>query len=141
MNVYRYFGLIFGRVTVTVSLDSADLGDDLDDHAAVWAGINASRNRAWVQGGVEIEQGDPHPFAYVEVGLFGRQASLRRFPHEFGKPIVVKLRRTRDGWVAAIPPLRTVPVRIGKGGTIDAMLETYGLVDAFATINGKTVRG
>lgn len=144
MKRYRYFGLIFGRVNVTVSLDDVAFGNDLGDHAAAWAGVNAPRNRAWVQGGVEIEAGDKGPFAYIEVGRDGRQESLVRFPFHYGEPLKVKLRRRPAGWVVTVEGVSLTrvspPVRIGKGATVDATLETYGDVRAAATIDGKPVR-
>jgi hypothetical protein len=97
---YRYFGLVFGRLTLRVSLDSAELADPAD-HAAVWVGCNADANRAWVQAGVLIERdvaGTPtEPSLYIEVGPPGPHYSMERWPWTFGQPVQVRLRRKGAG--------------------------------------------
>ena len=94
-----YVGLVFGRLTVRVSLDRVALANP-GDHAAVWAGVSTPDARDWVQAGVERTKGDGvGPFVYVELGRGGVQESIENWPWTLGSPVTVGLRRRGGLWV------------------------------------------
>jgi hypothetical protein len=156
-SAYRYFGLLFGRLTVKVRLDSAAFASKSSgDHVAVWAGVNAPRNEAWVQGGVLMESFDASPSAYIEVTPppGSGDYELRQWPLGFGVGVTVRLRRRHGVWRVTVTYDHEVTpgsvesttkgsreVRIARSATIDATLEILGSASATAHIGRKLARG
>ena len=140
---YKYFGLKFGRMSATVSLDRSFLGTP-DSHTAVWLGVNDYHNKAWVQGGVEDQGMNIAPQAYIEVGKNGNQAQFIHWPVQLGEKVKVKLRRVGKIWTVTVK-IRGTKIHSRSvhiiDPTVDSMLEIQGKAKATAHIDRRQVRG
>jgi hypothetical protein len=140
LSRYRYFGLLFGRLNLRLSLDSAWIRS-VDGHAAVWLGASSHDARDWIQAGIEFSHGDATPSLYVEIGRDGGQEGFYRRPWELGKPATVKLRRLRSGsWTVKVEDLRPSAAPLPSHPSVLATLETYGRASASARIGRRRVR-
>lgn len=141
-SAYHYFGVRQGRLSERLALLSATIVGG--SHAAVWVGVNSPRNQSWVQGGVEQEEGDTHPWAYIEIGPVGRRYSIQRWAVALGQRVPVRLVRRNGHWRALVTVGDQVhvsrPVRVPH--TIsDSMLEILGTASAVGKISRKLVVG
>jgi hypothetical protein len=97
----RYFGLSAGHIRATVRIDSATLTEST---AVVWAGVNAPRNRTWVQGGVLLDSETSKPAAYTEVKYYDNDSddpdiALSIWPmHRWGESVKVTLLHAQMFW-------------------------------------------
>lgn len=141
---YRYFGRVFGLYRTRVAIHSALLRSE-GSHVAVWAGVNASRNQEWVQGGVMQEFGDSHPWAYIEVGPPGAHYSLHTWPVKDREFVPVRLVHSDGRWHVEIVvggvTHHSREVRVEKPVTVDAMLEVLDHASASVEIGRRFITG
>jgi hypothetical protein len=101
------------RETLRVKMLAAHLNGP-GAHVAVWLGVNDLRD--WIQGGIEIEYGNAHPYVYFETGFFtathaARQTAFTRRPTVFGRVTTLRLVTKGDYWQIVIDG-RLIPTRI-----------------------------
>lgn len=137
---YAYYALRYGQRRVVVSLVSADLPVP-GSHVAVWLGASTPDAKAWIQGGIEQENGDASPSAYVEIGSGGLQVHLERWPVKFGDKVVVALRQSAAGWSCKVGDHTWRGPVVLAGANRISTLETLGGAHAVATLNGRSVSG
>jgi hypothetical protein len=106
-------------------------------HVALWLGAN-DRLHDWIQGGLEVENGDTHPWLYLETGHAGQQTRLHRTAWAYGKPAKVRLIRGHDGYWQMVTNGVLSPVRVKFRSTptvLQDVEETHGS-SARLTVNG-----
>lgn len=134
---YAYFGIRFGNKRATLKLLSAECSWP-GAHAAVWLGANDESR--WIQGGVEINNGEQHPSAYIEIGLGGKQVFFDAVPVEFGESVSIRLICEGRTWSVVRNGVRCVREITLSHATVDSMLETFGGSVAVGVINGRTIK-
>jgi hypothetical protein len=97
------------RATLRVKMIAAHLNGP-GAHVAVWLGANDGL-RDWIQGGIEIEYGDPHPYVYFETGHKGRQTAFTRKATVLGRAATLRLVTNGQYWQIVIDG-RLIPTRI-----------------------------
>jgi hypothetical protein len=141
-STYHYYGIRQGRLFERLALLNATITDG--SHAAVWVGVNSPGNQSWLQGGVLQEQGDTHPWAYIEIGPVGRRYSIQRWPVALGQRVPVRLVRRNGYWRARVTVGDQVHVsrRVRVPHAIsDSMLEILGTASAVGMISHRLVVG
>ena len=138
VGVYRYFGLLVGKVKAVLALMSVTLAPS--SHAAVWLGASSPNAHTWVQAGVEQTYGDQQPYAYIEIGRRGRQVSLREWPAGLNTHVHVRLVHRGARWRVLILGHRSRFVYVPHATTVTT-LETHGdtPVSVVAYIDGRLV--
>jgi hypothetical protein len=139
MMAHHYYGIIFGKMKVTLALLHASLALT-GSQASVWLGASNHSATRWVQAGIEIQSGNHHPFVYIEVERNGR-TSLRRWSVPWSHVSRVHLHRFGDWWQVTIGGHSSPWVRVPDAKSI-ATLETYLTTGVNkARINGRLVSG
>jgi hypothetical protein len=102
-------GAASARATLRIKMNAATL-ESPGSHVAVWLGAN-DRLRDWIQGGIEIEWGNRHPFVYLETGHAGKQTRLLRTATRFGTVSTFRLYVIGQYW-QVVTNGRLSPIRI-----------------------------
>lgn len=141
--MYRYFGMIVGKLHAVIALTAVSLTAHPNNHAAVWLGASTHNARNWVQAGVEQMGWQRRPHLYFEVGSQGRQIMFRSWPitaHEHGR-VYVRLRHAHRSWQVVFAGHASPWVYLPNAETI-TVLETQSSkapVRATAFIDGRIV--
>jgi hypothetical protein len=102
-------GAATARATLRIKMNAATL-EGPGAHVAVWLGAN-DRLRDWIQGGIEIEYGNGHPYVYLETGHAGKQTRLIRTATRFGTVSTFRLYVIGQYW-QVVTNGRLSPIRI-----------------------------